>query len=57
MKLGLVGLPMSGKTWQGEVEVDESSGLQQLQVAVPVLDSGKPIGSLVVGLSIGKLAK
>lgn len=49
--------PMGGKTWQGDVEVDESSGLQQLQVAVPVLDSGKPIGSLVVGLSIGKLAK
>ncbi len=49
--------PMSGKTWQGDVEVDESSGLQQLQVAVPVLDSGKPIGSLVVGLSLSQLAK
>lgn len=49
--------PMSGKPWQGDVEVDESSGLQQLQVAVPVLDAGKPIGALVVGLSIGKLAK
>jgi hypothetical protein len=49
--------PLMGKTWQGDVEVDESSGLQQLQVAVPVLDGGKPIGSLVVGLSIGKLAK
>lgn len=49
--------PMTGKTWQGEVEVDESSGLQQLQVAVPVLDAGKPIGSLVVGLSIGRLAE
>lgn len=50
-------LPMGGKTWQGDVEVDESSGLQQLQVAVPVLDNGKPIGSLVIGLSIGRLAK
>ncbi|MBL8264922.1 hypothetical protein [Steroidobacter sp.] len=49
--------PLSGKTWQGDVEVDESSGLQQVQVAVPVLDGGKAIGSLVVGLSIGKLAK
>lgn len=49
--------PMSGKTWQGPVEIDESSGLQQVQVAVPVLDGGKPIGSLVVGLSIGKLGK
>lgn len=49
--------PMSGKTWQGPVEIDDSSGLQQVQVAVPVLDGGKPIGSLVVGLSVGKLGK
>lgn len=49
--------PLSGKTWQGPVEIDESSGLQQVQVAVPVVDGGKPIGSLVVGLSIGKLGK
>jgi hypothetical protein len=49
--------PMSGKMWQGAVEVDDSSGLQQVQVAVPVVDGGKPIGSLVVGLSIGKLGK
>ncbi|MGA4644398.1 hypothetical protein [Limisphaera sp. 4302-co] len=48
-------VPMSGKTWQGEPEVDESTGLQQVQVAVPVLDGGKPIGSLVVGLSLNKL--
>jgi hypothetical protein len=50
-------LPMSGKTWQGAVEVDESTGLQQVQVAVPVIDGGKPIGSLVVGLSLAKLSK
>jgi hypothetical protein len=50
-------VPMTGKTWQGPVEVDESTGLQQLQVAVPVLDDGKPIGSLVVGLSLSKLTK
>ena len=49
--------PMNGKAWQGDVEIDESSGLQQVQVAVPVLDGGEPIGSLVVGLSIGKLTK
>jgi hypothetical protein len=48
---------MSGKTWQGAVEIDESSGLQQVQVAVPVVDGGQPIGSLVVGLSVGKLGK
>jgi hypothetical protein len=47
--------PMAGKTWQGTVEVDESSGLQQLQVSVPVIDEGKPIGSLVVGLSLPKI--
>ena len=48
-------VPMAGKTWQGQVEVDKSTGQQQIQVAVPVLDGGKPIGSLVVGLSITKL--
>jgi hypothetical protein len=47
--------PMSGKTWRGDIEVDQSSGLQQIQVAVPVLDGARPIGSLVVGLSVIKL--
>jgi hypothetical protein len=47
--------PIAGKIWQGAVELDESTGLQQVQVAVPVLDAGKPIGSLVVGLSLSKL--
>lgn len=50
-------VPMTGKTWQGPVEVDESTGLQSVQVAVPVLDGDKAIGSLVVGLSISKLGK
>lgn len=49
--------PMAGKVWQGPVETDESTGLQQVQVGVPVLEAGKPIGSLVVGLSLTKLAK
>ena len=48
-------VPMTGKTWQGAVEVDESSGVQSVQVAVPVMDGGKPIGSVVVGLAIAKL--
>lgn len=48
-------VPMTGKTWQGPVEIDESTGLQLVQVAVPVLDGDKPIGSLVVGLSVSKL--
>ncbi|MFT3784286.1 MAG: hypothetical protein QM790_19940 [Nibricoccus sp.] len=48
-------IPMTGKTWQGPVEVDESTGLQQLQVSVPIMQDGQPIGSLVVGISLGKL--
>ncbi len=47
--------PMKNKVWQGSIEVDESSGVQSIQVAVPVLDDGKPIGSLVVGLAVSKL--
>jgi hypothetical protein len=48
-------VPMTGKTWQGAVEVDESTGLRQIQLAVPVLDGDKTIGSLVVGLDLTKL--
>jgi hypothetical protein len=45
--------PMAGKVWQGKVELDKSSGQNQLQVAVPVLDAAqKPIGSLVVGITV-----
>jgi hypothetical protein len=47
--------PMTGKTWQGPLEQDKASGLEQVQVSVPVLDGDKPIGSLVVGLSVSKL--
>lgn len=48
-------LPMAGKTWIGEVEKDESTGKQQVQVSFPVLDGGKAIGSVVVGLALEKL--
>ncbi len=48
-------VPMTGRAWQGEIEMDESTGLQQIQVGVPVMDGGKPIGSLVVGFAISKL--
>ncbi|NOT00940.1 MAG: hypothetical protein HOP29_09950 [Phycisphaerales bacterium] len=48
-------VPMTGSVWYGSVEVDESTGLQQVQVSVPVLEDGKPIGSLVVGLDISRL--
>lgn len=47
--------PMTGETWQGPLELDESSGLQQVQVAVPVLNDGVPVGVLTVGLSLSKL--
>lgn len=50
-------VPMNGKSWQGPVEIDESSGQRQLQLAVPVLDAGRPIGSLVVGFSVSKLGQ
>lgn len=48
-------VPMSGKTWTGKPELDESTGVQQVQVGLPVLDGGKPIGSIVFGLNISKL--
>ena len=47
--------PMAGKTWQGAVEVDESTGQQQIQISVPVMDGGKAIGSLTVGFAVAKL--
>ncbi len=49
-------VPMTGQAWQGAIEIDESSGYKQLQIAVPVFDSEKkPIGSLVIGLNISEL--
>ena len=47
--------PMSGAGWQGDVEVDESTGQRQLQIAVPILAEGKPVGSLIVGLNLVEL--
>ena len=48
-------VPMTGETWIGTVKLDDSTGQQLIQVALPVLDGGKPIGSLVVGLRVDKL--
>ena len=50
-------VPMTGKTWQGTIELNKASGQQQVQVAVPVLDEGKPIGSLVVGINAAETAQ
>lgn len=47
--------PMAGKDFIGPVEVDESTGISQIQIAVPVLQAGKPIGSLVAGYAVSKL--
>jgi hypothetical protein len=48
-------VPMAGKIYYGPLELDESTGVQLVQVGLPVLDAGKPIGSIVVGLSAAKL--
>ncbi len=47
----------SGKAWQGQPEFDESSQSHQVQISVPVVSSGKPVGVLVVGVSLTKLEK
>jgi hypothetical protein len=47
----------TGKSWQGKAEFDESSQTHQVQVSVPVLSGGKPVGALVVGLNLSKLDK
>jgi hypothetical protein len=47
----------SGKAWQGKPEFDESSQTYALQIAVPILDGGQPIGSLVVGVNLTHLEK
>jgi hypothetical protein len=48
-------MPMKGKMWIGEREFDESSGEEQIQIGLPVLDGKTPVGSIIIGLSITKL--
>jgi hypothetical protein len=48
-------VPMSGQIWTGHVKLDDSTGLQMIQVGMPVLDGGKPIGSIVFGLRTDRL--
>lgn len=45
------------KAWQGKPEFDESTQTYAVQVSVPVLDGGKPIGALVVGINLTHLEK
>lgn len=47
----------TGKSWQGKPEFDESSQTYAVQISVPVLDRGAPIGSLVVGVNLSYLEK
>ncbi|MGH8046552.1 MAG: hypothetical protein ACREKL_04840 [Chthoniobacterales bacterium] len=44
--------PMSGKIWQGPPEFDKSSYSYTVQIAAPVHSGGKPVGVLVVGISM-----
>jgi len=48
-------VPMTGKTWQGPVAHDHSSDVESVQISVPVLDGGTPIGSIVMGLAVAAL--
>lgn len=43
---------MSGKVWEGDPEFDKSSASYVVQVAAPVVSGGKPVGVLVVGVSM-----
>ena len=47
----------TGKAWQGEPEFDESSQTYAVQIAVPVVDGGAVIGSLVLGVSLSHLQR
>jgi hypothetical protein len=48
-------VPMKGNTFVGPMKLDNSTGLQMIQVGLPVLDGEKPIGSIVIGLRADKL--
>ncbi|MBZ5628008.1 MAG: PDC sensor domain-containing protein [Acidobacteriia bacterium] len=48
-------LPMQGKVWTGPLTQDHTTGQQMIQIGFPVLDHGKPIGSVVFGMRADKL--
>lgn len=41
----------------GQAEFDDSSQTYAVQISVPVLADGKPVGALVVGVNLSHLAK
>ena len=47
--------PLQGKVFQGEPKVHPATGVNQILMGVPVLDNGKPIGSIVFGVSVAAL--
>ena len=47
--------PMKGKQWQGKPEWDDSTGVNQIQISVPIMSNNKPIGSLILGVILSKL--
>jgi hypothetical protein len=47
----------SARAWQGPAEFDESTQTYAVQIAVPVLEDGKAIGVLVVGVNLSYLEK
>jgi hypothetical protein len=48
-------MPMKGETFIGPMKLDNSTGVQMVQIGLPVLDGAKPIGSVVIGLRADKL--
>jgi hypothetical protein len=51
-------VPFGGaKSWQGNPEFDESAQTYQIQISAPVVDGGKSIGALVVGVNLTQLEK
>ena len=45
----------TGRAWQGQAEFDESSQTYAIQISVPVLGDGRPVGVLVVGVNLSHL--
>jgi hypothetical protein len=47
----------AGTPWQGKAEFDESSQVYAIQISVPVIAEGKPVGALVIGVNLTHLEK
>ena len=45
-----------GSLYIGPVELDESTNTKAVQISVPVLDKGKIIGVLIVGIKLSFIA-